>query len=481
MIKRPMLMVLVIAGPASLLACTESRFGGGRSPQIQQSTPAPVQPVATSSPTATPAIDKDDDTDASNPSTGSTTPLDPVTPEPTTEPSTPSTQPIPTEQPTVAPVEIPDTSAASEGVAHVPVTAFINMEHGYHGLEEDTIFQLRDNAGVVAAGWATIDAARNGRPTDGSGAYPGILLRLDLSYVRANGERSAAAGNGTINICHSSDANLNPEQATCAAKQGPFGSDGERPVAIVGAPASWTVSESNGKPEYNVRGQFNLSVFHPVWNFAAPGKGFKDYQSPLVFDLDANGAVDLVDVWDDRVPVRFDLMGEGKVTRTGWVARQDGFLALDLNANGVIDDGLELFGEYTAGGKAVPKGQKSWDNGFQALAQHDANSDAVIDARDPVFSRLRIWQDRNQDGKSQPNELKPLAKHHIVAIDLGYHRTGHTSFDIVANNEVRLVSTYRTQDGKTRTVADVWFKQRRYSDGASAAHHATAAHEGKGR
>ena len=63
--------------------------------------------------------------------------------------------------------------------------------------------------------------------------------------------------------------------------------------------------------------------------------------------------------------VAFDLMGQGAV-KTGWVDKQDGLLALDIDSNGKIDSGRELFGEATKlSDDSMAK------DGFQALAQYD--------------------------------------------------------------------------------------------------------------
>jgi hypothetical protein len=480
MVRRVKVLALPLVAHVLLAACSSNSFGGG---QKKVQSPS-AQPTPEQQPEAKPQTQtKPETSQPSSTSTwpsGSSQPTHPETsipsggqtsvPPATTIPSSnvPSSN-VPSSN--VPMPGIPSDGETIVGYAHVPVTAYVNMEHGYHGLEEDTVFQLKDASGVVAAGWATIDAARNGKPTDGRGAYPGILLRMDLTYVRANVgyANGAASGSGQLNICHAADPSVTPERATCVAKSGAFGDGGDRPTAIMGERASWTLVQSqlDSKPEFNVDGDFNLSVFHPVWNYAAPGRGFKDYQSPLILDLGGDG-LDLVDVWNDKVQVRFDLMDEGKVTRTGWVAAKDGFLALDLNGNGKIDNGLELFGEYTAGGREVPRGQKSWDHGFQALGQHDRNGDFVIDARDEVFGKLLVWRDKNQNGVSEKNEIAPLAKYDIVSLNLAHHKTGQNRFDIVANNEVRLMSSYKTKDGRERAMADVWFKQRRYSDGAVA-------------
>ena len=134
--------------------------------------------------------------------------------------------------------------------------------------------------------------------------------------------------------------------------------------------------------------------------------------SPLV--LSFNGAEDLQTV-SMGAGVRFDLMGFGQRQASGWIhSSQGGLLAVDLNDNGRIDDGTELFGQATMlyGRRAV--------NGFEALAQYDLNQDGVIDARDPIYSKLKVWYDLNQDGFSQSNELISLEKSGVTSISLSY-------------------------------------------------------------
>jgi hypothetical protein len=404
--------------------------------------------------------------------TPTTTDTDVVVPENTTDTVTTTTQPpvvdtttdtTTTSQPPVVatPPGNPETDE-SVGSLQVPVTCFVNMEHGYHGTDENYIVQLVDSSGsVVAAGYSTIDAVRNGTPTDGRGAYPGMLLNFDLTWLK---DTRPAAGSGTLNVCYS-DPNLPPEKGSCQSKQSQgVPGDGERPTSIQRAAASWTVSEYGGKPQIKVSGNYNLSTHHPVWGLAKAGACFKDYQSPLVLDLNKNGKYDLVDVWDDSKPVRFDINADGKTVRTGWVRPTDGLLALDLNGNCTIDNGLELFGEYTKGAKAVAAGERSFENGFQALAQYDSNMDGRINKADTIFAKLLVWTDLNQDGISQPGELKSLSAHKIADISLAYSKLGNLQPAIVANNEVRLESSYTTENGAVHLVSDVWFKQRRYSD-----------------
>lgn len=72
-------------------------------------------------------------------------------------------------------------------------------------------------------------------------------------------------------------------------------------------------------------------------------------------------------------------------------------LVWDRNQNGIIDDGKELFGDYSV----LNSGKNSKD-GFEALADFDTNGDGCVDASDDSWSKLRVWMD-NGDGSAQEN------------------------------------------------------------------------------
>jgi hypothetical protein len=74
----------------------------------------------------------------------------------------------------------------------------------------------------------------------------------------------------------------------------------------------------------------------------------------------------------------FDLDSDGKMDKISALASQNGFLALDADNNGKIDNGNELFGTKSG-------------NGFADLAKYDGNKDGVIDESDSIFEKLKIW------------------------------------------------------------------------------------------
>ena len=172
-------------------------------------------------------------------------------------------------------------------------------------------------------------------------------------------------------------------------------------------------------------------------------------RDPLVLDLDGDG----LELLPASGAILFDHNADGIKTATGWTHPNDGFLVHDLNSNGVIDTGRELFGEDTLKNSGALAA-----NGFDALRELDSNGDGQITSADTAFSELKVWRDLNQDGISQAVELQSLGDLNITSINTQGTTTGPQAFQLINNNRVALSSTFtqNTPDGQvTRTVGAI--------------------------
>jgi VCBS repeat-containing protein len=127
---------------------------------------------------------------------------------------------------------------------------------------------------------------------------------------------------------------------------------------------------------------------------------------PIVLDLGGQG----IHFTSAQDGVHFDLDADGVHEQVAWTTGQEGILALDVNHNGTIDDGSEIFSPFFAGG--------SFADGLSALATLDSNGDGKIDGNDTAFKDLVVWQDTNHDGISDPGELSGLFDLGIGSISL---------------------------------------------------------------
>ena len=155
---------------------------------------------------------------------------------------------------------------------------------------------------------------------------------------------------------------------------------------------------------------FNLNV-HMSSRFEAYYKESFDIQKavnlcdPLVINLDSSPAT----VSDQTF--YFDLDGDGVEEDIHKLNSGSGYLALDKNNDGKINDGNELFG--TASG-----------DGFADLAKYDEDGNGWIDENDAIWNHLKIWVQTEQGP-----QLYSLADKGVGAICLNRMPTYYTQYD----------------------------------------------------
>ena len=152
---------------------------------------------------------------------------------------------------------------------------------------------------------------------------------------------------------------------------------------------------------------------------------------PLVINLEGNVAA----VSDQLI--RFDIDGDGELDTINRLAGGSGYLALDKNNDGKINDGTELFG--TASG-----------DGFADLAKYDKDGNGWIDENDDIWNKLKIMT-YDENGKEQ---LYTLAQTGVGAICLSKVKTEFSQKDDnqATNSVIRSTGVFLYENGIAGTI-----------------------------
>lgn len=157
-------------------------------------------------------------------------------------------------------------------------------------------------------------------------------------------------------------------------------------------------------------------------------------KDPLVLNFDGPAA----ELSDLRFS--FDIDADGSAESLHFAGPGSGFLVLDHNANGRIDDGSEMFGALSG-------------DGFADLAALDSDGNGWIDENDPAFARLQVWR----KGAQGQDRLDSLADAGVGALYLGRAVSPFAVKD--AGNQtlaqVRSTGLYLSEDGQARAMQQI--------------------------
>lgn len=160
--------------------------------------------------------------------------------------------------------------------------------------------------------------------------------------------------------------------------------------------------------------------------------GTPQRRDPLVLNFDGSAA----ELVDRRID--FDLDGDGRGESIPLLAGNRAYLVFDRNDDGRVDDGRELFGPVSG-------------DGFAELAALDADRNGWIDAADPGFAALRVWQPQGDDALRSLREAGVGALS-TAAVDSTFALRGTGNSDL---GQIRSTGLYVAESGDVRTLQQI--------------------------
>lgn len=182
--------------------------------------------------------------------------------------------------------------------------------------------------------------------------------------------------------------------------------------------------------EFNIEVQMTrsfTSYTEKYINFGAP-----KVCDPLVINLDTS----IAGVSDQKF--LFDINADGCQESISVLNKNSGFLALDRNGNGKIDDGSELFGTRSG-------------DGFADLEEFDIDKNGWIDEADEIFQKLRIWV-RDEQGNDRLLRLKEAGVGAICLKNVDTQFSLNSRFGNRTNAYIRKTGIFMYENGNTGTL-----------------------------
>lgn len=160
--------------------------------------------------------------------------------------------------------------------------------------------------------------------------------------------------------------------------------------------------------------------------------GVRSYADPLVINLDGN----IAELSDQKF--YFDLDCDGEKEEISSLKAGSGYLALDLNQDGVINDGNELFGTKSG-------------SGFADLAKYDGDGNGWIDENDEIWDKLLIWT-KDEQGKDKLYRLSEAGVGAICLQNAGTEFSLNSMTDNQHNGVIRKTGIFLYENGGVGTV-----------------------------
>ncbi|WP_072681462.1 hypothetical protein [Arcobacter sp. LA11] len=194
------------------------------------------------------------------------------------------------------------------------------------------------------------------------------------------------------------------------------------------------------KGEFNI--DLNLSYteqFYEVHKSKIEVGAVKLYD-PLIINFEKEDSS--FDNISKHMNFEFDINSNTEKENIPYLKNGAGFLSLDKNSNGIIDNGNELFGANTA-------------DGFEELKMYDEDNNNWIDENDSIFKDLRVWE-KTENGK---NNLLTLSQAGVGAIYLSSITTDFNYSKSIEEENAKLKETsiFLKENGKAGLVTSVDF------------------------